>query len=297
MDPALFRHLMDEIGDYLFLILFWDWGEPFVNPGIYDMIADAHARGIRTVSSSNGHPFAHGNLAERVVRSGLDTLIFAIDGATQETYQRYRQGGDLQEALAGVRRVVECKRALGSRTPLVNFRFIVMKHNEHELPRVRALADELGADALVLKTMNPYAQDPYSGARADVSSWEDFVPSEMRYRRFKENRPGERRRLARNPCKNLWHHPTVHWNGVVSACTYDPREMFPLGDLRTQSFADIWRGPAYRDMRARFRRESHNVALCRECSYAYAGGNCQDETMAEATFFERGGGIPAGSTP
>ena len=35
MDPALFRRLLDETGDFVFTLLFWDWGEPFVNPDIF----------------------------------------------------------------------------------------------------------------------------------------------------------------------------------------------------------------------------------------------------------------------
>ena len=79
MEFTTFKKVIDEIGDYIFTLLLWDWGEPFLNPAIYDMIAYAASKGIKTISSSNGHLFALQDKADNVIRSGLDTLIFAVD--------------------------------------------------------------------------------------------------------------------------------------------------------------------------------------------------------------------------
>ena len=35
MEPEVFRKVIDDVGDYVFLILLWDWGEPFLNPHLY----------------------------------------------------------------------------------------------------------------------------------------------------------------------------------------------------------------------------------------------------------------------
>jgi MoaA/NifB/PqqE/SkfB family radical SAM enzyme len=84
MEFATFKKVIDEIGDYLFTLLLWDWGEPFLNPAIYDMIACAARKGIKTISSTNAHLFARQESADKVIRSGLDTLICAVDGITQK---------------------------------------------------------------------------------------------------------------------------------------------------------------------------------------------------------------------
>jgi len=92
-------------------------------------------------------------------------------------------------------------------------------------------------------------------------------------------------RRVRNPCKHPWYHPTVHWNGVVCSCTFDPQEKFPLGDLRQTSFRKIWSGQLYRCLRRQFRADWNQVPLCRECTYAYEGGDCSRESISEAVFF------------
>ena len=124
------------------------------------MIAYAGQKGIKTISSSNGHLFALQDKADNVIRSGLDTLIFAVDGITQATYERYRQGGKLDLALEGMRMVVARKKALGSKTPLVNFRFIVMRHNEHEIPQAQRAGAVPGRGRPDLEDTQPVRAKP-----------------------------------------------------------------------------------------------------------------------------------------
>jgi radical SAM protein with 4Fe4S-binding SPASM domain len=289
MDLGLFKKLLDETGDYLFTLLLWDWGEPFVNPRIFDMIAYARGKGVKTISSTNGHLFAKPDEADKLVRSGLDTIIFAIDGITQATYERYRQGGQLATALEGVRTVAARKKALQSATPLINFRFIVMAHNEHEIPAVKELAPSLGADVLTFKTLNPRAMDPYGDREEeDPGKGAGYLPRNTKYWRFRPAADGRTpQRLRRNPCRHLWNHPTVHWDGTVCPCEYDPREKYPLGSMKNQNFREIWNGEAYRRLRGRFRSGWQEIPLCSDCSYAYQGGNCSRETIAEAVFYAR----------
>lgn len=283
MDFNLFKKVIDEIGDYVLLILLWDWGEPFLNSSIYEMISYAKQRGIKAVSSTNGHPFTRVEHADRVVRSGLDTLIVAMDGISQETYERFRQGGNLKLVLQGIRTIVARKRALNSKTPLINLRLIVMKHNEHEIPQLKNLARSLGVDVLTLKTLNFCFK---SGFITEGSN-NEFLPKDHRYRRFKYSSPDKVPiRLQRNPCKSLWNNPAIHWEGTVCPCTFDPGEKHVLGDLKTDTFEHIWFGTPYRKMRRQFRRNWEELHLCRECSYAYEGGNLSRETIADAFFFD-----------
>ena len=289
MDFNLFKKIIDEIGDYLFLILLWDWGEPFLNPSIYEMISYTKQRGIKLVSSTNGHLFNKVEQADQLITSGLDSIIFAVDGISQKTYEPYRQGGSLESVLQAIRTVVMRKQALNSKTPLINLRFIVMRHNEHEIHGLKKLAKSLGVDALTLKTLNPYSQDPYAGKNTERKEvYLALVPEDLHYQRFKYSANSvDRIRLKRNPCKNLWNNPAIHWDGMVCPCTYDPKEKYGLGNVKKQSFKEIWQGEAYRFMRRQFCTERNPPLLCRECSYAYEGGNCYNQTITDAFFFNK----------
>ena len=182
--PSLGRHGLgaiqkdlDELGEYLLLILFWDWGEPFLNPNAYEMIRYARSRGIKVMSSTNGHIFVSGKHAQEVVESGLDVLVFSVDGITQETYQRYRATGNLESVFEGIKKVIDAKKVLKSKTPIVNFRFIVMKHNEQEIPQLEAVGRSLGVDALTLRKF--YAIP--NRRQEEIGERSEFMPSDAKY--------------------------------------------------------------------------------------------------------------------
>jgi len=287
MDFNSIKKVIDEIGDYLFFVFLWDWGEPFLNSSIYEMISYVKRRGIRAVSCTNGHPFANVDNVDKVIHSGLDTLIVAMDGISQETYQRYRQGGNLESVLQGIRTIVARKRSLNSKTPLINLRFIVMKHNEHEIPGLKDLAKSLGVDALTFMTLNPYIDDVYSESKS-IKNVKDneFLPKDYSYRRFAYAEDGESRiRLKNNPCKHLWNNPVIHWNGTVCPCASDYNGKYTLGNLKKDTFEGIWFGDPYRQIRSQFHTNCGKLSLCRECSYTYKGGDLGCEAIADAFFF------------
>ena len=284
MNFNTFKKIIDETGDYVFIIMLWDWGEPFLNPHIYNMISYAKKWEMKIISSTNGHVFAHGDHAEKLVCSGIDSIIFAMDGISQETYERYRAHGDLKKVIAGIKSVVEAKQALNSKTPLINLRFIPMKHNEHEITMLKDFAMSLGVDALTIKTLNSFDQGE---CHPEMSKGEDFMPENPLYQRFKLNPVYfSRIRYKKNPCKHLWNNPVIHWNGKVSPCTYDPHDKYILGDLTQQTFRDIWNGAPYMRFRHQFRKDYQQIEVCSECTYAYKGGSCATETIAKADFFD-----------
>ena len=278
MDWGLFKKTIDELGDYLLLILFWDWGEPFLNANAYEMIRYAHSRGIKVMSTTNGHVFASGNHAQNVVESGLDVLVFSVDGITQETYQRYRAAGRLETVLEGIKKVVAEKKSLKSKTPLVNFRFIVMKHSEQEIPQLRELARSLGVDALTLRKFYAIPNRRQEGA----GQKREFMPSQAKYQLPEHSQEDQRpTRITKNPCKNLWNCPTIHWEGTVCSCFMDFNEECPLGALRQKSFKEIWYGQVFRDLRRNFRKRWQELPLCGECSNGFKGGDVGRESNAE----------------
>ena len=93
-----FRKTVEELHRDLFYLIFYFQGEPYINPKFLDMVNHAHQRKIFTITSTNGH-FLNDENARRTVESGLDRLIISVDGTTQETYEQYRVGGSLDNAI------------------------------------------------------------------------------------------------------------------------------------------------------------------------------------------------------
>lgn len=256
-----FKLLIDEVGDYLLLIILWSWGEPFLNPDIFDMIAYAKSKGIVLHSSTNGNVTFNEETADRLVDSGLDSLVFAIDGATQETYAKYRQGGSLDAVLSNLRSVVAAKKRKSSKTPLLTVRFVVMQHNEHELSAVQDLAKELGADMFAIKTVD---LPPARGDDLD----HDYAPGDEHYRRYEYEPGGYTRKKLPFSCMRPSKRISLTANGDIVSCEWDYKLLHSFGKLDAPGDAmRCWKGKAATEFRSEFNLGNNDCYLCRDCTF------------------------------
>jgi hypothetical protein len=151
LDFDLFRKVVDEAGPSLGRIDFFNYGEAFLHKRAIDMCEYIKSTfpHIYLYTSTNGLAFSP-DQARRLVHSGIDEVTFSIDGATQETYERYRRRGKLDVALNNLRAMVDEKRRAGRDLPFLNWRYILFVWNDSddEMNRARALADDIGVDRL-----------------------------------------------------------------------------------------------------------------------------------------------------
>ncbi len=252
-----FRQLTGELHRDLFYLIFYFQGEPYINPNFLDMVQHAHRQRIFTITSTNGH-FLNDENARRTVMSGLDRLIISVDGTTQETYEQYRVGGNLEQVLQGARNVITWKRRLKSRRPHVIFQFLVVKPNEHQIPDIFRLAKETGVDEVKLKTAQVY----------DYQHGNPLIPGIDRYARYRRKADGtwEVKHALAHQCWKLWHSCVITWDGVVVPCCFDKDAQHRLGDLKTQGFREVWHAPAYYDFRRAILKGRDRIDICQNCT-------------------------------
>lgn len=254
-----FKKIIDECGPYLFNLTLWNWGEPFLNKEIYDMIEYAKSKRIFVRVSTNGHLLKDTKNIERVVRSGMDELIFSLDGASKETFMKYRKSGDFDVVMGNLKKLVETKKRLRSRSPFVEIQFIVMHHNEHEIPKIRQLAKEIGVDALKLKTVN--LEMEVKGKKEENAK---YLPKDEKYSRYSKDL---KKKVVGPGCTRLWMSSVINWDGSVSPCCYDPNRAFDFGNVfKEGGFMKVWNSPKYQAFRKALREKKGNIPMCRECS-------------------------------
>ena len=109
LDAEHFTKVVDQLKPWLSYLTFYFQGEPFLNPKFLDMVRIAADRGIYTSTSTNAH-YLKDDLARKTVESGLHRMIISIDGTSQDTYESYRIGGQLDKVLEGARNMVKWKK-------------------------------------------------------------------------------------------------------------------------------------------------------------------------------------------
>jgi radical SAM protein with 4Fe4S-binding SPASM domain len=258
LQQDFFRRTIDEIHQELLYLIFYFQGEPYLNPDFLEMVKYAGSKGIYTATSTNAHYLTNEN-ARKTVESGLDRLIISIDGTTQDVYKQYRVGGNLEKVLEGARNIVKWKKELNSKKPFVFFQFLVVKPNEHQIEDVKKLAKEIGVDQVRFKTAQiyDYEIDP-----------NNLITSIDKYSRYKKNDAGEyvaKNKLA-NRCWKMQHANVITWDGLVVPCCFDKDAMHQLGNLKNQSFKEIWHNENYRQFRTQLLNSRKNIDICANCS-------------------------------
>jgi len=257
LKQELFQSAIDQLAPTLSYLIFYFQGEPYLHPGLLEMVSYASRKGIYTATSTNAH-YLSDEAAKKTVQSGLDRLIISIDGTSQDTYESYRVGGKLDKVIEGTKNIVKWKRELKSKTPHVIFQFLVVKPNEHQIGEVNLLAKQLGVDEVALKTAQIY----------DYKNGSDLMPTIDRYSRYIKNNAGtyEIKNELLDHCWKMWRSCVITWDGKVVPCCFDKDAHFVLGDLNKQSFEEIWRGEKYNDFRASLLRSRNEIDMCRNCT-------------------------------
>ena len=257
LDPVFFKSKIDEMKEHLMYLTFYFQGEPFLHTQFLDMVNYASTNKIYTATSTNAH-YLTDKVAEETVRSGLDRLIVSIDGTTQETYESYRIGGQLDKVIEGTKKVVEWKKKLKSSTPHIVFQFLVVKPNEHQTDEVSALAKEVGVDDVQFKTAQLY----------DYENGNALMPENDRYSRYKKLTNGkfELKNPLHDRCWKMWHSCVITWDGKVVPCCFDKDAQHVMGDLNKQSMKEIWNASVYNEFRRSILRSRSEIDICTNCS-------------------------------
>lgn len=264
MSFETFQKILDELGDVLIFAYLHCWGEPFINKEMPRMIEACKDRNIQTMLSTNGQFLQTLDEALKVVDAGLTTMIIALDGSTQEIYQVFRKGGDVEKVKRCAALIEEAKALRGSKLPYTNLRVVVTRHTQDDLHNVEKLAHDIGVNMFSYKDVDPQALP---------ERVEDYRPTFGSVFPFGDNSSSRRRRML-IPCIYPLRQPTIFWDGTVVGCEYDYDLEKPLGKVGEQSFAKIWNSPQASDLRRGLREEGLGGRSCpRLCPYQFQSPN------------------------
>ncbi len=259
-------------------------GEPLLRQDLAEIAHYATVNGATVVVGTNGTLLTE----ERIVglkQAGVRGVAVSVDSLRPSYHDNFRHG---RGALADV------QAALG-RLAAVRLDFIVQttvtKGNRAELERLVAWSAEQGAVAfncyfLVATgrgaSLTDLAPADYEAVLADLARWErayrgrmlvraKCAPHFMRHVHRSDPDSPVLNYQTRCPCGTQYCRITP--DGKLTPCPYLPEA---AGDLRAQSFADIWRSsPLFRQL-----REGALGGKCGACEYRALCGGCRARAFA-----------------
>ncbi len=255
LDVALFAKLLKENARYMHTVMFYFQGEPLLNRDLPTLIRMAKEHNLYTYLSTNLQALTP-DLARALIASGIDRIVASIDGLSEASYQAYRQGGKLTQALQGLRLLHEEKLAQHAHT-LIEWQCLRLRSNEHEWANIRKQYKSLGADILTFKTAQFY----------DFEHGNPLMPTDERYSRYKKQ-PDGTYKLTRSPrtgCHRLYAGCVMDVHGNILPCSFDKAGKYAFGNLHHQTLSAIWNGEKAQKFRHAVLHKRAQVDICNNC--------------------------------
>ena len=224
-----YKDVFDRIKKYALVVSFYNHGEPLLNPDVFSIIEHTHRSRVGTNISSNFNWPQPVDIND-FIRSGLDYVTVSLDGVTQEAYQKYRVRGDIAEVFDNLRRLIAAKKALKSKTPFVEWQFIVFKHNEHEMDQARKLASEIGVD--LFRFISP-GIPPEDMHKPELQ--EKWMPDNPLYWERNPKLVEERGYVFDQACFYLYRSMFIYPGGGVTPCCFAHDDKQDFGNIYQNS--------------------------------------------------------------
>jgi MoaA/NifB/PqqE/SkfB family radical SAM enzyme len=278
-----FTELISELAELGCQKVHFSGGEPMLRPGLPDLVEHATALGIRVTMTTNG-TLIDKVKAKRLVEAGLRGVNISIDSPIRKMHEKIR---GVEGSFKQTTRAVELFNKYSHKGKLtVRINTVVGRSNYETLATLPDLAHQLGADGINLIPVDDHCGEHLSMRKKDIALFnaeiapvidqrarelgitiadEDAYPFGRGDMDVKLGRAGRYAFGYYNtrPCYAPWTHSLIDFNGLVYVCCMTREQIQPLGDVRKQSFKEIWEGAAYRHIRLNM----HPPALkpCQRC--------------------------------
>lgn len=261
MSLVRYNTIIDSISETVCDLSLFNYGEPLLHPRLAEIIRYARKKRISSVKIHSNGLMLSPKVSKILVDEQLTKIRISVDGATKETYSKYRVGGNFDVLIKNIKGLISEKKRQNSRLPEIETQFIIMNHNEHEVEAFNKLMKNLGVDKIRYKTFNAY-----------MSGYDDkdknmrFIPKNKAFRRYSDDDARlTKKEYLLDICGWPWERIVINADGKIVPCCYDYNGEHCLGKLTEKSKGDWWNTK----LRQNFQELSENnpdlIKICKHC--------------------------------
>ncbi len=179
-----YKKVVDVFSKWAQTVQLFSWGEPILNKSFPEMIRYASQRPhkIRSVTSVNLNA-TNDEQIKGLLTSNLDALHVSIDGITQEVYEKYRVGGNLETVFNNLKKLLVAKELYKSNTKII-WDFIVMKQNEHQVVAAKKMAQDFGVKINIDCVRTNLKDDYLNPVNEMINKYSEWLPNNPQYNSY-----------------------------------------------------------------------------------------------------------------
>lgn len=235
---------------------FWlhGFGESMTHPDIGKFIRYAVSKNVKAGVSLNPIMLSP-DLSQDLLTSGIKTIVLALDGHDNESFERIRGlKNAYEQSKERCLAFLEMKVKLGAQTKII-LNMIDFEKNRPSIEKMAKFWSSVeGVDLF---------------RRKFFSTWDGTAPDVTKLADMSCDNESLRKVYSVVGCHNPWQQMTVTWDGDVVPCCYDYDKKYVLGNIKNQTLAEMWNGPRMQALREEFLSNNVQNPLCRNCSVLY----------------------------
>ena len=246
MEQGLFDKIINELSEHrneLKVLSLHFLGEPLMDPHLFERVKQAKDAGIKEVQLNTNAQLLDEEKAEKLIRSGIDTVTFSLDGLQPEIQEKRRVGTSLSTVVKNI-----------------DFLLYLIKKNSFSGKKPRTIIYTIRNSSMD-KAWKPIVQK-YKGIVDSIA-----VINQNNWGGRIINTEKEQNLTAfRIPCPLIFSTMPINVEGKVNLCCLDYADKEIMGDIHEASIYDIWNGKMERYRLLHIRNQSELIPFCKECS-------------------------------
>jgi radical SAM protein with 4Fe4S-binding SPASM domain len=289
MPRELFERIAAELfphASYLALSLMT---EPFMTRDFPDRLALVREAGVLFSDIITNGTLLTPRSIGKVLDAAISRVTFSIDGGTKEVFEAIRTGGRFELVLRNYRMLQSMRDARGLSLPRLRINHVLNELNIDSFDAFLALVESLAPEMIDVRTVLHMSPRQLIAVSHDESFFAKVRDCVLRLAAFCARTGIEDAGFLRDraepidlftdsgakiSCRRPWDTVAIHANGDVHPCMSWTRA--PLGNIGSQSFEEMWRGPYAESLRREFEAMKPGID-CVHCTIRSASGEVDDD--------------------
>lgn len=266
MPLEMSKYILDEFlpyKDQIDKLDFFALGEPLLDPYIFQRLKYAKEKGFRNIAISTNADLLDKEKQIKLLETGIDTVLFSIDGVKKETHEKIRRGVKFENVVENCQSIIKIRDEKDYRTRFI-IRFIKQDCNKDEWEAFKKFwKPKLSKEKKDLMIIY------------DMHSWGGELSTKDIVLKGSNSDP----EIEKQPCHQLYK-LIVLSDGTVPLCSEDFHHgIYNFGNIKEQSPIEIFNCEKFNKIRQiHLEGKKNTLEKCRECTVLYSEKKRKDES-------------------